>query len=70
MGRYFGTDGFRGEENDVLTAERAFLVGRFLRWYFSERKKPERARVAIGKDARRSSYMFEAAQVAFLMKRN
>lgn len=67
MGRYFGTDGFRGEANDILTAERAFLVGRFLGWYFSERKKPERARVAIGKDARRSSYMFEAALVAGLV---
>lgn len=66
-GRYFGTDGFRGEANDILTAERAFLVGRFLGWYFSERKKPERARVAIGKDTRRSSYMFEAALVAGLV---
>ena len=66
-GRYFGTDGFRGEANDILTAERAFSVGRFLGWYFSEKKKPERARVVIGKDARRSSYMFEAALVAGLV---
>lgn len=67
MRRYFGTDGFRGEANDVLTAERAFKVGRFLGHYFSERKKEERARIVIGKDARRSSYMFEAALVAGLV---
>ena len=63
-GKYFGTDGFRGEANKILTAERAFQVGRFLGWHFSERKGAERARIAIGKDARRSSYMFEAALVA------
>ena len=62
--KYFGTDGFRGEANDVLTAERAFHVGRYLGWYFSALKKDGRAKIAIGKDARRSSYMFEAALVA------
>lgn len=63
MGKYFGTDGFRGEANENLTAEHAFKVGRFLGWYFKDRKKDagERARIAIGKDTRRSSYMFEYA---------
>ncbi len=71
MGKYFGTDGFRGEANNQLTAERAFQVGRFLGWYFSELKRQrgsnERARVVIGKDTRRSSYMFEYALVGGLV---
>ncbi len=61
MGRYFGTDGFRGEANGVLTAEKAFQVGRFLGAYFY---KNGNGKIVIGKDARRSSYMFEAALVA------
>ena len=63
MGKYFGTDGFRGEANVVLTVEHAFKVGRFLGWYFSQEHK---ARVVIGKDTRRSSYMFEDALSAGL----
>ena len=65
MGKYFGTDGFRGEANEGLTAEHAFKVGRFLGWYLNEKKKreggTERARIVIGKDTRRSGYMFEYA---------
>lgn len=65
MGKYFGTDGFRGEANEVLTAEHAFKVGRFLGWYYNEKRKKEgsleRARIVIGKDTRRSGYMFEYA---------
>ena len=70
MGKYFGTDGFRGEANETLTAEHAFKVGRFLGWYFTEKNKREgrgRARIAIGKDTRRSSYMFEYALVGGLV---
>ncbi len=63
MGKYFGTDGFRGEANKVLTVEHAFKVGRYLGWYYG---KKHRARVVIGKDTRRSSYMFEYALVAGL----
>ncbi len=63
MGKYFGTDGFRGEANVVLTAEHAFRVGRFLGWYYGKDKK---AQIAIGKDTRRSSYMFEYALAAGL----
>lgn len=63
MGKYFGTDGFRGEANVVLTVEHAFKVGRFLGWYFGQEHK---ARVVIGKDTRRSSYMFEDALSAGL----
>ena len=63
MGKYFGTDGFRGEANVTLTVEHAFKVGRFLGWYYS---KEHKARVVIGKDTRRSSYMFEYALVAGL----
>ena len=61
--KYFGTDGFRGEANRELTAERAFRVGRFLGWYFKkERAESEnRVRIVIGKDTRRSSYMLEYA---------
>ena len=58
MGKYFGTDGFRGEANVVLTVEHAFQVGRYLGWYFGQEHK---ARIVIGKDTRRSSYMFEYA---------
>ena len=65
MGKYFGTDGFRGEANENLTAEHAFQVGRFLGWYFTKQKREagssERARIVIGKDTRRSGYMFEYA---------
>ena len=64
MGKYFGTDGFRGEANETLTAQHAFKVGRFLGWYFNEkaiRDGKERARIVIGKDTRRSGYMFEYA---------
>ena len=71
MGKYFGTDGFRGEANENLTAEHAFKVGRFLGWYFNKIKGAEqggaRARIAIGKDTRRSSYMFEYALVGGLV---
>ena len=61
MGKYFGTDGFRGEANVVLTVEHAFKVGRYLGWYFGQDHK---ARIVIGKDTRRSSYMFEYALAA------
>lgn len=63
MGKYFGTDGFRGEANEVLTVEHAFKVGRYLGWYYGQEHK---ARVVIGKDTRRSSYMFEYALAAGL----
>lgn len=63
MGKYFGTDGFRGEANVNLTVEHAFKVGRFLGWYFG---KDHRAQIVIGKDTRRSSYMFEYSLVAGL----
>lgn len=70
MGRYFGTDGFRGEANIDLTADHAYNVGRFLGWYYGEVKKRsgsnENAKVVIGKDTRRSSYMFEYSLVAGL----
>ncbi len=63
MGKYFGTDGFRGEANVNLTVEHAFKVGRFIGWYFGQEHK---ARIVIGKDTRRSSYMFEDALSAGL----
>lgn len=70
MGKYFGTDGFRGEANVVLTADHAYKVGRFLGWYYGELKRragsAEPAKVVIGKDTRRSSYMFEYALVGGL----
>ena len=62
MGKYFGTDGFRGESNKTLLAEHAYKIGRYLGWYLNEHKEKnnnERPRVLIGKDTRRSSYMFE-----------
>jgi len=62
MGKYFGTDGFRGEANVDLTAEHAFKVGRFLGYYFGTLKKDnENIKIVIGKDTRLSSYMFEYA---------
>ena len=63
MGKYFGTDGFRGEANKVLTVEHAFKVGRYLGWYYG---KEHKCKIVIGKDTRRSSYMFEYALVAGL----
>lgn len=66
MGKYFGTDGFRGEANVDLTVEHAYKVGRFLGWYYGQKNPEGRCRVAIGKDTRRSSYMFEYSLVAGL----
>lgn len=66
MGKYFGTDGFRGEANVDLTVEHAYKVGRFLGWYYGKQAKGERCRIVIGKDTRRSSYMFEYSLVAGL----
>lgn len=77
MSRYFGTDGFRGEANINLTADHAYKVGRFLGWYYNEKRahaaeegRPQKegpARIVIGKDTRRSSYMFEYSLVAGLV---
>ena len=66
MGKYFGTDGFRGEANVTLTVEDAYKVGRFLGWYYGQKAKADRCRVVIGKDTRRSSYMFEYSLVSGL----
>ena len=71
MGKYFGTDGFRGEANKNLTADHAYKIGRFLGWYYGELKKQSSddtpARIVIGKDTRRSSYMFEYSLVGGLV---
>lgn len=77
MGKYFGTDGFRGEANVNLTADHAYKVGRFLGWYFNEKKRRSSAegltvsqgpaKIVIGKDTRRSSYMFEYSLVGGLV---
>ena len=71
MGRYFGTDGFRGEANNNLTADHAYKIGRFLGWYYGEVKRRNGddtpARIVIGKDTRRSSYMFEYTLVGGLV---
>ena len=77
MGKYFGTDGFRGEANITLTADHAYKVGRFLGWYYNEKRRraaeeglapqQEPARIVIGKDTRRSSYMFEYSLVGGLV---
>ena len=61
MGKYFGTDGFRGEAGVVLTAEHAFKIGRYLGWYYGQ---DHHAKIVIGKDTRRSSYMYENALAA------
>ena len=66
MGKYFGTDGFRGEANQNLTFEHAVKIGRYLGWYYGARLG-KRAKVVIGKDTRRSSYMFEYALCTGLM---
>ena len=67
MGKYFGTDGFRGEANVTLTVEHAYKVGRFLGWYFGKDKQDQKAHIVIGKDTRLSSYMFEYSLVAGLV---
>ena len=68
MGRYFGTDGFRGEANENLTADHAYKIGRFLGWYYKNESEKngskEKSRIVIGKDTRRSSYMFEYSIVS------
>lgn len=66
MSKYFGTDGFRGEANKTLTAEHAYKTGRFIGWYYGLKRPDGRAKVVIGKDTRRSSYMFEYALAAGL----
>ena len=66
MGKYFGTDGFRGEANKGLTFDHAVKIGRFLGWYYGA-KQGKKAKVVIGKDTRRSSYMFEYALCTGLM---
>ena len=66
MGKYFGTDGFRGEANKDLTFEHAVQIGCFLGWYYGKRLN-KKAKVVIGKDTRRSSYMFEYALCTGLM---
>ena len=66
MGKYFGTDGFRGEANVTLTVDHAFKVGRFLGWYYGKNHENAKAKIVIGKDTRRSSYMFEYSLVAGL----
>ena len=72
MGKYFETDGFRGEANVRLTSDHAYKIGKFLGWYYglkreAEKKQDLRPRVVIGKDTRRSSYMFEYSLVAGLV---
>lgn len=77
MGKYFGTDGFRGEANEGLTADHAYKIGRFLGWYYTEKRRRAAqeglaaqegpARIVIGKDTRRSSYMFEYSLVGGLV---
>ena len=71
MAKYFGTDGFRGEAGINLTADHAFKVGRFLGWYYTQLKRQNNdsspARIVIGKDTRRSSYMFEYSLVGGLV---
>lgn len=64
MGKYFGTDGFRGEANKNLTVEHAYKIGCFIGWYYGQEKEDGRCKVVIGKDTRRSSYMFEYALAA------
>ena len=70
MGKYFGTDGFRGEAGITLTSDHAYKVGRFLGWYYNALRErngdSNPARIVIGKDTRRSSYMFEYSLVAGL----
>ncbi len=66
MAKYFGTDGFRGEANVGLNVEHAFKIGRFLGWYYGQKRASGPAKVVIGKDTRRSSYMFEYALAAGL----
>ena len=61
MGKYFGTDGFRGEVNKVLTVEHAYKIGRFIGWYYG---RDHKASVVIGKDTRRSGYMLEHALIS------
>ncbi len=64
--KYFGTDGFRGRANEGLTVDHAFQIGKFVGWYYGS-CQDRKARVVIGKDTRRSSYMFESALVAGLV---
>lgn len=66
MGKYFGTDGFRGEANVTLTVEHAFKIGRFLGWFYGQNHTNGKAKIVIGKDTRRSSYMFEYSLVSGL----
>jgi len=66
MGKYFGTDGFRGEANKTLTVEHAYKIGRFLGWYYGKNNADKKCKIVIGKDTRLSSYMFEYSLVSGL----
>jgi len=59
MGKYFGTDGFRGEVNKNLTALHAYKIGEFLASYFV--KNNGNKKFIIGRDTRISGSMLEAA---------
>ena len=64
--KYFGTDGFRGEAGTTLTVEHAYKIGRYVGWYYGARQG-RKARVVVGKDTRRSSYMFESGLISGLV---
>ena len=66
MGKYFGTDGFRGKAGEVLTAEHAFRTGRFLGWYYANRPASGTARIVLGKDTRRPPDLYESDPAAGL----
>ncbi len=64
--KYFGTDGFRGEAGTTLTVEHAYKIGRYVGWYYGARQG-HKARIVVGKDTRRSSYMFESGLISGLV---
>ena len=70
MGKYFGTDGFRGEANVDLTVEHAYKVGRFLGWYYGQKAKGERCRIVIGKDSETGLSGAQAAHLVGVLPQN
>lgn len=68
MGKYFGTDGVRGEANKELTPELAFKLGRCGGYVLSQHESGERRpRVLVGRDTRISGQLLENALIAGLL---
>lgn len=66
MGKYFGTDGVRGEANVELTPEMAFKLGRFGGYVLSQHELGT-PKVYVGRDTRISGQMLASSLISGLL---